>query len=884
MPDLAALALREATISVGIWLTWVVGGLGEVYVLATQSQPNRPALGVLFGMAIAAGFVVVFLPRERIVRSRYRELFFLSWSVLDLMLILLGALADGGTGSPLVLIFFVPVVFSAMSYPLGSVLAVGVMTLLSYLGLAATVGGSSTSYDAAFATALACTAMMSAAQARTHNRQHRALAEVSRADPLTGCLNRRGFEERAVAELGAMTRRARRGAVLVLDIDHFKPVNDRLGHAAGDELLCWVVRTLGAVVRPTDSVGRLGGDEFAILLPEIERGDAERLAERVRAALRERAPCSLGLAVFPDDGSDLEDLTRQADMRLYRSRDGRSGPETASVHRLVERLDLARGEGRDREVLQQALREQLDAAVVVTDLEGVVLDWNDGAEALYGWTSAEALGRGVVELVTVTAAEPAEQALEALRRDSRWGGEFVGRRKDGSTFAGYVRNRVVFDEQGEPAALVGVSVDISEAVAHESALLRSRHCAQAVAESIGEGLFVVDVDGRVTYMNAVAEALLGWPREELQGRVAHEVLHAHRQDGSQMPIEECPITRARRDGVGVSVEDDHFLCRSGRELAVAYSAAPFETDTGAKGCVVVFRDIAERKRAEAEHRHHDVTLAAIDRIQEAIAEDRFILHAQPIIDLRSGETVQHELLVRMRERDGEIVPPGAFLGVAEQYGLIGAVDRWVIKRATQIAAAGCSVELNISARSVGDVDVLEHIERCIDHGGADPARLVFELTETAIVEDQAAARRFAERLHVLGCKLALDDFGTGYGGFTYLKQIPVDYLKIDIEFVRDLASNRASHHVVQAMVALAHDFDLETVAEGVEDRATLGLLRELGVHYAQGFHIARPHPFTFTPDEDERSVGVQARAGAHALSAPAQGRMRTPVARRPELS
>jgi hypothetical protein len=227
--DTSSLRMREATIVAGVWLTFLLGGFGELYVVLTWQRPNRPALAALFGMAVLAGVGVWLLPRERIVRSRYREAFFLSWSLLDFALIVLGTLADGGTASPLVLIFFVPVVFSAMSYPLGSVVAVGGLSVVSYLALAATVGGSSWSYQVAFAVVLACTSAMSAWQARNHNRQRETLAAVSRADPLTGCLNRRGFEERAMAEISAAVRQSRQGAVMVLDLDHFKPVNSHRG-------------------------------------------------------------------------------------------------------------------------------------------------------------------------------------------------------------------------------------------------------------------------------------------------------------------------------------------------------------------------------------------------------------------------------------------------------------------------------------------------------------------------------------------------------------------------------------------------------------------------------------------------------------------------------
>ncbi len=146
---------------------------------------------------------------------------------------------------------------------------------------------------------------------------------------------------------------------------------------------------------------------------------------------------------------------------------------------------------------------------------------------------------------------------------------------------------------------------------------------------------------------------------------------------------------------------------------------------------------------------------------------------------------------------------------------------------------------------MGDDSMLEHLDGCLRDSGADPALIAFEITETAFV-DMAAARAFAVRLRKLGCRLALDDFGTGYSGFTYLKQIPVDTLKIDMEFVRDLTKNPVSRYVVEAVVALARSFGLQTVAEGIEDSATFAALRDLEVDYGQGYHIARPQPFDET--------------------------------------
>ncbi len=255
--------------------------------------------------------------------------------------------------------------------------------------------------------------------------------------------------------------------------------------------------------------------------------------------------------------------------------------------------------------------------------------------------------------------------------------------------------------------------------------------------------------------------------------------------------------------------------------------------------------LSERKAREESGEHDVEELALIKGIKDALAQERLLLYAQPIVDLDTLEVVQRELLLRVRELDGNVVGPGSYLPIAERCGLIGSIDRWVIGRGTEISALGYPVQINVSAHSISDRMILSHIEGYIERTGADPTLLVFEITETALVRDAAAARAFAERLHSLGCKLALDDFGTGYGAFTFLKQLPIDYLKIDVEFVSDLASNTASRHVVQAVVALARAFSLQTVGEGVEDAETLTLLQELGVDYAQGYHIARPAPLDF---------------------------------------
>ncbi len=232
----------------------------------------------------------------------------------------------------------------------------------------------------------------------------------------------------------------------------------------------------------------------------------------------------------------------------------------------------------------------------------------------------------------------------------------------------------------------------------------------------------------------------------------------------------------------------------------------------------------------------------IDRIHEALHEDRFVVHAQPIIDLATGVVAQHELLIRLRDPEGQLIAPVAFLPTAERCGLIGEIDQWVIKQGARLAARGQPIAVNLSAASVGNPVMLNLIERELHRNNADPEHLVFEITETAVMSNIDRGRLFAEHLVGLGCRLSLDDFGTGFASFTYLKRLPVSYLKIDIEFVRDVVDSRRDRSVVSAIVSLAEGFGQQTIAEGVEDEATANVLRDLGVTFGQGYLFGRPGP------------------------------------------
>jgi diguanylate cyclase (GGDEF)-like protein/PAS domain S-box-containing protein len=279
--------------------------------------------------------------------------------------------------------------------------------------------------------------------------------------------------------------------------------------------------------------------------------------------------------------------------------------------------------------------------------------------------------------------------------------------------------------------------------------------------------------------------------------------------------------------IGVASFDDE-ACGTPDLLLTSADVAMYEAKDAGRDRVVVSRGRGRR-------------LAWVEEIRDAIDSGRLVLHSQPILDLRTGVVAQEELLVRMDDGQGGLIPPGAFIPAAERFGLIHEIDRWVVARGVELARAGRRVEVNLSAHSIGD----RHITQIVAAGlesGASGENLIFEITETAAAANFREAQDFAERLSRLGCGFALDDFGTGFGSFSYLKHVPATYLKIDMEFVRELATNPADRRVVKAIVSIAEGFGQRTIAEGVEDATTLELLRDFGVHYAQGYYVGRPAP------------------------------------------
>ena len=336
--------------------------------------------------------------------------------------------------------------------------------------------------------------------------------------------------------------------------------------------------------------------------------------------------------------------------------------------------------------------------------------------------------------------------------------------------------------------------------------------------------------------------LPGGDEEETQ-TVAEALLEIVRDEALPVREESLPglIGAGRRVTASIGIarfEDSERM--TAEEMMINADLAMYEAkDAGGDRWARYRSERHARRKAEGQIRW-------AEEIEYAILHDGFELLAQPIVSLTDNRPAQYELLLRMRDRQGNVIQPGSFLYIAERLGLNRDIDRWVTRRAIDTLAAQRAVgrdihfEINLSGRTLGDEELLELITRQLHETAVPPDRLIFEVAETAAVAHASRAGAFINRLAELGCKFALDDFGAGLGSFYYLKYLGFDYLKIDGEFIAHCAQNETDRTLISAAVRIARDMGKHTIAECVPDRETVRILAGLGVDYAQGFHLGRP--------------------------------------------
>jgi PAS domain S-box-containing protein len=407
-------------------------------------------------------------------------------------------------------------------------------------------------------------------------------------------------------------------------------------------------------------------------------------------------------------------------------------------------------------------------------------------------------------------------------------------RPDGEERTLLSEGRVLVGPDGAAEALVGVCHDVTDRVRVERALGASEQRMRALIDNTPSIISVKDLEGRYLLANAEFGRAVGVTPEAAIGQ--------HCTDLFPPEVADQQRERDRRvaDGGG-PVYGEAVLIRDGepRTYRTVTFSLPDENGAPAEICTIA-TDVTERRERESERRER---LAWEHEIASALTEGRMLVYAQPVIDVRSGERVANELLVRLRSVSDpdEILEPHAFLPQAERYGLVQSIDVWMVGQALDLYERD-RLQVNLSAVTMCDADARRRIVEKLAASPEAARHLVFEITETAVATHLDAARAFAEEIAGLGCELALDDFGVGFGSFTYLRALPASCLKIDLSFVRHLTSSRDDRRVVQSILGIAHEFGLKTIAEGVEDAATLELLRELGADFVQGYHLGPPAP------------------------------------------
>ncbi len=549
-----------------------------------------------------------------------------------------------------------------------------------------------------------------------------------------------------------------------------------------------------------------------------------------------------------------------------------------------------------------AILDHVREAIATIDVRGGIDYANPAAARLFDTPAPELIGRTFAALL----GEPHQGEYATQLRDFGRGGEIPllgiprevnARRSDGSLLP--IELTLTEMPTGEERMLIAVARDIRERkwaesqlrhmVAHDplTGLLNrhsfeqelTRHISYAARYGNAGSVLVLGVDN-FQYVNDslghdAGDELLAQIARVIQGRLRQTdvlariggdvfavLLHGAGPEKAQdVSADLLGIVRGHpfvlgKQGVRVTLSGGLTSLEerpvTGSELLAEADGAMYAAKEGGRDRVVTFtaegRDEGHEKRAWRE------------RIRDATERGLFVLVFQPIVDLTSGETTQYELLLRMRGEDGGLVEPGAFLATAERFGLIQGIDRWVAQQAIRLIAGhrqqgrSLKLEVNLSGKTMSDPNFTTHVARELKTTGIDPASLVFEVTETAAVADIEHARQFAANLTRLGCQFALDDFGAGFASFYYLKHLPISYLKIDGEFVRELPRTPTDQLIIKALVDVCRGLQIHTVAEFVGDDETMEVLTELGVDYAQGYHLGRPRPVA--------DLGVEAPAPA----------------------
>lgn len=544
----------------------------------------------------------------------------------------------------------------------------------------------------------------------------------------------------------------------------------------------------------------------------------------------------------------------------------------------------------ESEARLRALYDDNPANLLTLDFDGRILSINKFGAVHVGFEPEEMLGRSCFEFMHPEDRPPAERVLKQIETEPQavHQAEFRALHRNGTLIWFSYSARVTTDNIGRKVILV-VAEDTTHAHAlrdeleHQAShdwltgLLNRRAFEQhleklitAVATNGTEHvLCYLDLD-RFRLLNdacghAAGDKLLRQLGTMLRAMMRpNDTLARLGGDEFGLLIENCGVAEAEplANAICRAIEEFKFYWKEQRfHLGASIGLVAITPEAGGVAELLAAADtacyVAKEKGRQRVHiyRLDDEELPRrrqemrwVNRIKQAMADKRLRLYAQPIqasIDTGEGEWL--ELLLRLEEEDGTLISAGVFLPAVERYGLVTSLDRWVVTHAfgwlaehARQAKPLSLCTLNVSGNSLGDEMFLSFVLDEIDRTGVPADRIAFEITETAAIRDMPCAQRFIEALKTRGCRFALDDFGTGLSSFSYLKMLPVDFVKIDGSFIRNLNNDPVNITLVRAIVEVSRVMGKKTVAESVETAGVADTLRELGVDYLQGFGVGLP--------------------------------------------
>ncbi|HWI51117.1 MAG TPA: EAL domain-containing protein [Symbiobacteriaceae bacterium] len=529
--------------------------------------------------------------------------------------------------------------------------------------------------------------------------------------------------------------------------------------------------------------------------------------------------------------------------------------------------------------------------IALTDPDGRWVQVNRSLANMFGYTEDELVKTSVAQRSHPDDLDLTLRWINQLVTGTETISQFEKRfiHHDGHVVWAKVRGSTVSDASGKLAFMILHITDITERKMTEAQLIQlanydpltglfnrrrfheelERTLALSKRQGAGGALFFLDLD-QFKYVNDTLGHIAG---DDLLKSVANALRQRLRDTDTigRLSGDEFAILLPNTDGTQATVVADalmeclrhHISVVGGQPVTVSASIGiavfPEHGDNSrdllARADLAMYRAKEQGRNGWSFYHPDQSELAEMEskitwehRIRQALELDQFVPYFQPIMDMQTGRMERYEMLLRLHDGNNRVVRPGAFLNVAERFGLIHEVDRWVVQRAIRLIAERAQhgqplcLEVNLSGKAFNDTELLPLIRRELTETGINPAYLILEITETAAVADTNLARHFIEDLAGLGCRFAIDDFGAGFSSFSYLKHLPVDFLKIDGSFVRNLIRDPVDQHLVRTIVDLARGLGKQTIAEFVGDAETLMLLQSYGVDFAQGYYVGEPVP------------------------------------------